>query len=119
MKLALWIILGAYLYLVVCWLFYLAIMHLTENRSKAHGIVLFHGYLIYWMGRLIGLLLNTVLFSVLFVDFPRELTATARLNRYLRVDQERKGWRARLAYWFCSRWFDPFDHKPEGHCRNK
>ncbi|MBM4296593.1 MAG: hypothetical protein FJ143_02520 [Deltaproteobacteria bacterium] len=118
MKLALWIIFGAYLYLVVCWLFFLAIMHLTENRSKAHGIVLFHGYLIHWTGWVLDVLLNAVLFSVLFVDFPRELTATARLNRYLRADLERKGWRAKLACWFCSRWLDPFDPKGR-HCRDK
>lgn len=55
---------------------------------------------------------QVTVFTVAFLDWPREWLVTARLRRYLRGPD---GWRRRWADYFCHHLLDPYD--PTGqHC---
>lgn len=100
--------------LSILWVMYLAVMHLREARdagklskeSASLGmIVLAIGYL--WDGWV-----NFTTMTVLFVEFPKETTVTARLSRHIKGE----GWRKRVATWFCRELLNDFD--PSGcHCK--
>lgn len=92
------------------WVYYLAVMNLKRVRdteglspqAKWLGMgVLFEGYLK-------DVVLN-VLLSVPLLEFPRELTVSARLKR-LNVESSTKlgKWRAKVAKWV-EPLLDPFD----------
>ena len=50
--------------------------------------------------------------TVVFLELPKELLVTARLQRYLRGED---GWRKTVAVYICNNLLDPFD--PNGkHC---
>lgn len=50
--------------------------------------------------------------TVVFLELPKELLVTARLQRYLRGED---GWRKTIALYVCNNLLDPFD--PNGkHC---
>ena len=109
---ALWAFLGTY----ALWLFYLAVMNL--QRAKEGGTIsraaLWLGYPLLAIGLLIDLVVNVLVFTVVFLDMPRELTVTARLARL--IHQQPSRWRGRAALWFCKEFLDTFD--PSGrHCR--
>jgi len=61
-------------------------------------------------------LFNMTVGTVMFLDIPRDLLFTKRLDRY--INSNKYTWRMRLAYYFCTRFLDPFD--PDGyHCKKK
>lgn len=97
------------LFLLEVWTRYLAIMALYRVErlgdlpavSRRLGLLLLgYGYLIDFLGNL--------LLTVLFLDLPRELLMTHRLQRY--VDGP-NGWRRRFALWVAVDMLDPFDPK--------
>lgn len=54
---------------------------------------------------------NVTVGTVMFLDIPRDLLFTKRLDRML----DRSGWRRKLAQYICRTLLDPFD--PDGrHC---
>jgi hypothetical protein len=112
-----WALIGALIYLATSaftlfrlWVFYLAVMSLQrlrdssglDKRNKALGsVALVIGYLL-------DAYVNIFVMSVLLLEFPRELTVTARLKRH---NLSGKGWGKRVALWF-EPILDP--HDPSG-----
>lgn len=100
---------GGVLFLLEVWTRYLAIMALyrLERAGKLGAVayrfalpLLYYGYLVDFLGNM--------LVTALFLDLPRELLITSRLQRYA---DGRDGWRRRLGLWFATNLLDPFDPK--------
>lgn len=100
--------------LYLLWVLYLAVMNL--KRAKDAGALrptaLYLGYPVLLLGLLVDFLVNVVVFTVLLLELPRETLVTSRLKRHI---AHGRGWRQRVAHWFCSELLDTFD--PSGkHC---
>jgi len=103
---------AVYLWFVVTWVLYLAVMNLKRTRAEnLHWFVRWHAYALLGVGWALDLAVN-VMASLLFLDPPREVLLTARLKRY----RVRGGWRGTLAGWVCRHLLNPFDPDPDGHC---
>ncbi len=64
------------------------------------------------LGYLMDVIANLTVASLVFLEFPRELLVTSRLQRYVASGQ---GWRFTIADWICNHLLDVFD--PSGnHC---
>lgn len=61
------------------------------------------------IGILLDVILN-ILMSPIFLEFPRELLLTSKLQRFRKTGS---GYRLRLADSLCENWLNPFD---ENHC---
>lgn len=100
--------------LVIFWVLYLAAMNLL--RAKAEGKLTIASYImgtpIVLIGALIDLFFNATIFSIVFIEPPRELMLTKRLKRHI---QHGVGWRKSLAFWVCRNLLNPFDHTGD-HC---
>lgn len=102
------------LVLYVLWLFYLAVMNLyrAKKANQISLVALWLGYPILIMGALLDLIVNVLLMTLIFAEWPRELLVTKRLERHVKAKQ---GWRSKLAYWICHNLLNAFD--PSGdHC---
>lgn len=98
------------------WLFYLAIMNLkrAKDNGKLTKIVYVLGYPLLFVGLVLDILSNFLLFTVLLLEIPRETLVTTRLSRHICGT----GWRSKIAKWFCINLLDQFD--PSGtHCKCK
>lgn len=100
--------------LYILWLFYLAVM--SAKRAREAGTLtrpaLILATPLLWLGLLLDLLVNIVVCTVLFLEFPKELLVTARVSR-LQIGDD---WRSSIARWMCHHLLDPFD--PSGcHCK--
>ncbi len=98
----------ALLLVYALWLFYLAVMNLrqaklTGNLSK---VALVFGTPLLFLGLLLDFLANVLVFTVIFLDLPRETLVTDRLKRYSKGPD---GWRKRLTVWFAEHLLDDFD----------
>lgn len=107
-------IIYGFLSIYILWLFYLAVMILKQ--AKDNGIIskpaLLLGTPVLIIGYIIDAIVNFTVMSVLFLEPPFELTVTKRLCRHL----ESRGWKYKIAFWFCSNLLDTFD--PSGkHCK--
>lgn len=96
------------------WLQYLAIMNLQRTRdagtlpAAAHAIA--EKFLVFAL--LCDFLLNVTWCTILFLDLPRELLLTSRLERYTFGRGSRPaatGWRLALTGWLARVLLDPFD----------
>jgi len=110
-----------YITLETTWLFYLAVMHLKEERDRLKKLgkdfttsQKIFGYPILGIGLIIDVFLNFTVGSISFIEPPRidkkEWLFTARVSRWNDTD----GWRGDLARWYCSNFLDPFEKG--GHC---
>lgn len=54
---------------------------------------------------------NLIPATIIFLNLPRELLFTQRLDRY---EEEGSGWRYRIAIWICQNMLNPFQQG--GHC---
>ncbi|MCA2570708.1 hypothetical protein [Microcystis sp. M42BS1] len=110
-------ILAVYLFLVVCWLFYVAIMNLARVRKQLGFVAKVFAYPILAVGFALNFILTTTIGTILFLDFPRwpnDVGLTARLHRYVE-DPNAAKWRQKLAHWICTNLLDALD--PTGdHC---
>lgn len=105
--------LAIYLFILVCWVFYLAVMHLSQNQDRASlpPSVKIHAYAALAVGYTLDLVLAWIIAPVLFLSIPKELTFTAALKRH----KTAPNWRSGVATWICDRLLNPFD--PLGrHC---
>jgi hypothetical protein len=105
----------AFLAVWVLWVFYLAVMCL--ERARRAGTLRPWAYRlglpVLYVGWLLDFLVNVAVFTFVMLEPPRELTVSARLSRHI---AHGRGWRQRLAMWFCHTLLDTFD--PSGcHCR--
>lgn len=96
------------------WVFYLAVMCLW--RAHKQGAIskpaIVPAYLTLAIGAVLDCLVNITVMSILFLEPPRQLLVTQRLQYHIRNG---KGWRKALAYWVCRNYLNAFD--PTGdHC---
>lgn len=95
------------------WMLYLAVMalyraHLQKALTKI-GYVL--GLPLLLVGLLVDFVMNITVFSVLFLELPREWLVTGRLQRHIK----QSGWRYSLAKFICEHLLNFAD--PTGnHC---
>lgn len=100
------------LLLWVTWVMYLAYASLEGaykrgQVGKVAKVLAIPLLLVFWP---LDVLFNVTLFSVMFWEWPKELTITARLSRHHR---ESTGWRYKMAKWFGAELLDPYD--ADGH----
>lgn len=89
------------------WLFYLAVMNLSQAKNKGtlSKSANFFGIPILIIGLLVDFICN-VLITVPFLDLPKETTVTARLKRYAAGPDN---WRKKFTQWFADDMLDDFD----------
>lgn len=101
--------------LYILWIFYLAIMSLyrakTEHRISKPALIL--GYPILIIGAILDFIVNIFIFTLLFLEIPKEILVTQRLSRHIK---SKSGYRFKLSKWICSNLLDTFD-VTGNHCR--
>jgi len=97
----------AFLTVYALWVFYLAVMNLkrANDAGKLSKPAKFFGTPVLVIGYVLDFVSNLI-FTLPFLDFPRETTVTARLKRYAAGPD---GWRKRAALWFADDMLDDFD----------
>lgn len=95
----------------VLWVIFTAMMRLKQVRDAGKLTLAMKvlGYPVLFLGLAIDLFLNVTLGSLLFVEFPREMTLSERLWRH---SQESTGYRQKLALLVRVNLLDAID--PEG-----
>lgn len=88
------------------WILYLAVQCLSLNRDKLAPWVVHIGMATFLVALWLDVLFNWVVMTVLFYEFPRELTISARMTRHKELGA---GWRQRFSSWFGRTLLDPFD----------
>lgn len=107
-----WII-GGYFLAFATWLFYLSSMALLARKDEMSMVARYHAYPIIAIGLALDFLLQMVVGTIAFLDWPREWLLSPRLSRYRHDPDET--WRRDLACWICRNLLDQFD--PHGqHC---
>lgn len=97
----------------VFYIFYLACMSLVcgHKRGTLTLASKLLGYPIIAIGLAIDVFMNVFVFSLIFIERPRELLVTERLKRHIKQHTMR----AKLARFLCVQILSPFD--PSGdHC---
>ena len=101
--------------ILVAWVFYLAVMNLSENRAEISWPV---KVLFAWPVVVLGyaaditLALLASLLALLLGELPHELLFTSKMNRW----QELGGVRRTIAFWFCREMLNKFAPNNH-HCR--
>lgn len=101
--------------LYLLWVMYLAVMSLARARDAGalSNTALILGYPLFAVGVVFNVLVNWLILSVVFLEFPRESMFTHRVSRHCIGGT---GWRKRIACWICHDLLDAFD--PNGkHCK--
>ena len=100
--------------IVVTYIGYIKIMRLKRIRDAENkDLEWYHklyGYPLLVIGIILDTLLNVIVGTIIFVEFPREFLLTPRLDRWGREDD---GYRGKFARFVCKYMLNPFD---EGHC---
>lgn len=89
------------------WIFYLAVMNLSRARKAKllNKTATALGLPVLIVGYLLDAFVNVFVMTLVFVEWPEELTVTSRLKRHIKTGQ---GWQFRVASWFIPL-LDPFD----------
>lgn len=109
MTIILWI-LGIYFFTLFCWVLYVAAMNFSRVKAKLGRFALINGYVVWTLAQPIDVALN-LLWSILLLDFPRELMLSGKLKRL----KARGGWRGKVATFVCAELLNPFDSDGK-HC---
>lgn len=108
----LYTVIGLYLFLLIGWILYVAIMALKDRRDRLHPFAKFNAYLALALFGYPWDLVMNLLVCVAFVRIPRDWLLTGTLKRALSVET---GWREATASWICTNLLNQFD--PSGkHC---
>ena len=104
-----------FLFAYACWIVFVAVMGLSKAKIagtlKLPAKVL--GYPLLFVGLVMDALVNWFVFSLIVLDFPKELLTTSHLNSII---ARGSGWRRSIALWICKNLLDSFDpHAP--HCK--
>lgn len=103
---------SVYAFMVLCWILYLAIMHLAEHFDGLHPFAKFNAYcIILPVGYFFDLILN-VLMCAVFLRLPRDWLFTGTLKRMINTET---GWRVGVSGWICTNLLNAFDPKGK-HC---
>lgn len=106
----------------VLWFLFAHLMILRDFlEQKAKGKWYYYplkavGYILFAVGYAYDVVYNQIIGTIIFLDWPREATLTARLQRYLHNDHDNtvlNRYRYRLALFTCTRLIEPYD---PGHC---
>lgn len=105
--------LGAYLLLLVTWIFYVAIMSFKAKLPVMGPVARFHAYLaLFVFGYPLDLIANVIVSLVAFQRLPKKPLLTGTLKWWIASPDER---RAKWAGLICRELLNPFD--PSGkHC---
>lgn len=98
--------------LYVMWVLYVVItliMPMAREIKRRSPFMYYTFTSLAYATRWYDIALNVFLFSLLFLDRPRERTITERMKRYLAGE----GWRHKVADWVCKNMLEPIDCK---HC---
>ena len=97
----------------ILWAMYVFTMGIYKAKlnGKLHKFTFILALPIVIPAVILDFLVNMTIASVIFLDPPRELLVTKRLQRYAKMS----GWRKRLADAICSKTLDIFDPQ-ENHC---
>ena len=95
------------------WVLFLATMNLAQAKSegKLKSFALWAGYTVLAVGLLVDFIVQITVATVLWLELPRELTVSGRVERLCR---EGHGYRLALAMWFRRVLLAPFD-RSGGH----
>lgn len=103
-----YIVAGTFGMLYFTWLLYQAVMNL--QRARDNGTLprpaYYLGLPILAVGLFWDFLTNVTVVNLIFLERPRELLITSRLERHAFGPD---GWRKNLARWFAANLLDPFD----------
>lgn len=92
-------------------IYYLALMNL--KRARDQGLLTWPAKLLGYPALMVGYTLDALLTitvgTLLFIDWPREMTFSQRLGRYCTDPLHNKGWRKRIAIWFARHLLNPYD----------
>lgn len=107
-------VIGLALYLIIFWYAYILVMGLyranLDNRLNKFTFILALPALA--AGYVMDIITNIFIASFIFLEPPKELLVTARLQRYIKGPVT---WRRDRALWICTNLLDYFD--PSGkHC---
>ena len=96
-------------------LLFLAVMKLRDARDLGtlrglNWTVIWLAYSFLFIGLIMDALLNWIVLTVFFVEWPCEMLSTMRVKR---LKNTTTGWRQRLAAWLCANFLTPFDNH---HC---
>lgn len=108
------------LYSALCWIIYLGMMKIDKHWPKSWPEWLQWPLIASTL--VLDVILNIIVGTILFLDLPKELLLTARLQRYVTEPGAswsdlgaKPSWRAKLAKFICKHLLDPYD--PKGcHC---
>jgi hypothetical protein len=78
------------------------------NEQKITPVCIPFAYMLYIFVFSVNMIVQYFIFSILFLDGPKEDTVSDRLSRY---KNEHEGWRHDLAVWIGSHFLDPFDRR--------
>lgn len=103
---------GTYVFIVLCWVLYLAIMNLAEHFDSLHPVAKFHAFcIILPVGYAFDFALN-LLVCLVFFQQPKDWLLTGTLKRTINTDN---GWRCKVSAWICQSLLNQFDPKGR-HC---
>ena len=90
------------------WVHYLAVMNIkrVRDQGKLYPFAKFCGGVVIALGLPIYISMNLILGTIFFLELPREIRFTKRLQRH---KAESKGWRRKLAFFFCEHMLNRID----------
>mgnify|MGYP003647047512 CR=1 FL=1 len=104
-------ILGVYLFLLVTWIFYVAIMSIKDRLASLHWFAKANGYLaLFLFGYPLDGIANVIVSLLLFQRLPKNWLLTGTLKYWTASDDDR---RAAWASWICEYLLNPFNAR---HC---
>lgn len=106
------IVVGLLMAFWLLWVLFLAVMHLNDAKRAGtlRGFALYAGYTVLAMGLLVDFVVQMTAATLLWLEWPRELTVSGRVARLL---VQGSGYRYRLARWFQRTLLAPFDASGE------
>jgi hypothetical protein len=107
-----WLTTAFYLFVAtfVCYVAMMKIREIKDHIFELHWSVRWVCYCILAVGLILDTLLNWIVLTVAFLEFPREFLSTTRVVRH---KYHSTHWRQDQALWWCKHFLTPFDSK---HC---
>lgn len=103
---------GVYLFLVMGWVLYVAIMSIKEHRKTMHPFAKLNAYLALVLFAYPWDVVMNLLVCAAFLRWPRDWLLTGTLKRAINTE---RNWRETAASWICTHLLNQFD--PSGkHC---
>lgn len=88
-------------------------LYRAKKEDKLTKVALVLGYPILIIGASLDLIINVILFTLIFLERPKEFLVTERLSRHIK---SKSGYRYKLSKWICSNLLDNFDPN-HNHCK--